>query len=247
MRGSEPMPRRTCSMSAPSRSARLASSFMKEMRVASMAVGGVLGELGRAHVHDEQPLVIALERRIQRAHQLGRALVVAADDDAVRAHEVLDRRAFLEELGVGDDAEGDVDAARASSSSAIASRTRSAVPTGTVDLSTTTRYSFMWRPMLRAAATTCFRSAEPSSSGGVPTAMNWISPKPRRRSTSEVKLQPPGGAVARDQLRAGPARRSAPRRARASRSWPRRRRGTGRRCRRRRSRCRSPGPRSRCR
>ncbi len=28
--------------------------------------------------------------------------------------------------------------------------------------------------MLRAAANTYFRSAEPSSSGGVPTAMNWI-------------------------------------------------------------------------
>ena len=36
----------------------------------------------------------------------------------------------------------------------MASRTRSAVPTGTVDLSTTTLYSRMWRPMLRAAAST---------------------------------------------------------------------------------------------
>ncbi len=37
MRGSEPMPWRTISMSAPSRSARFASSFMNEMRVASIA------------------------------------------------------------------------------------------------------------------------------------------------------------------------------------------------------------------
>ena len=56
------------------------------------------------------------------------------------------------------------------------SRTLSAVPTGTVDLSTTIRYSFMWRPMVSATASTCERSAEPSSSGGVPTAMNWNRP-----------------------------------------------------------------------
>ncbi|CAJ7659917.1 Uncharacterised protein [Burkholderia pseudomallei] len=37
MRGSEPIPRRTASMSAPKRSARFASSFMNEMRVASIA------------------------------------------------------------------------------------------------------------------------------------------------------------------------------------------------------------------
>ena len=38
MRGSEPIPWRTCSMSAPRSSARLASSFMNEMRVASIAL-----------------------------------------------------------------------------------------------------------------------------------------------------------------------------------------------------------------
>ncbi len=37
MRGSEPMPVRIISMSAPSRSARFASSFMKLIFVASMA------------------------------------------------------------------------------------------------------------------------------------------------------------------------------------------------------------------
>lgn len=36
------MPRRTCSTSAPSVSARLAISFMKEMRVASMALAAYL-------------------------------------------------------------------------------------------------------------------------------------------------------------------------------------------------------------
>ena len=42
MRGSEPMPRRTASMSAPTLSARLASSFMNEMRVASIALAAYL-------------------------------------------------------------------------------------------------------------------------------------------------------------------------------------------------------------
>jgi len=37
MRGSEPMPWRTASISTPTLSARFASSFMKEIRVASMA------------------------------------------------------------------------------------------------------------------------------------------------------------------------------------------------------------------
>lgn len=36
------MPRRTCSMSAPSASARLAISFMNEMRVASIALAAYL-------------------------------------------------------------------------------------------------------------------------------------------------------------------------------------------------------------
>ena len=52
-----------------------------------------------------------------------------------------------------------------------AARTFSAVPTGTVDLVTTTFGSFMCRPISRATASTCWRSAEPSSPGGVPTAM----------------------------------------------------------------------------
>ena len=53
-----------------------------------------------------------------------------------------------------------------------AARTFSAVPTGTVDLVTTTLWPFMLRPISLATPSTCCRSAEPSSPGGVPTAMN---------------------------------------------------------------------------
>ncbi len=66
-------------------------------------------------------------------------------------------------------------------------RTLSAVPTGTVDLSTTSLKPAMCSPMLRAAARTWRRSAEPSSSGGVPTAMNWTSPKWTAFTTSMLK------------------------------------------------------------
>ena len=68
-------------------------------------VGRVFGEFGAANVHHKQAVMVALEGRIQGAHiQLG-LLVVAADHDATRAHEVLNRRAFFQELGVGHHAE----------------------------------------------------------------------------------------------------------------------------------------------
>ena len=69
-------------------------------------------------------------------------------DDAVGPHEIVDRGAFLQEFRIGDHGEGNRRAAPLKSSSAIAARTRSAVPTGTVDLSTTTLNSFIRLPML---------------------------------------------------------------------------------------------------
>ena len=80
---------------------------------------------------------------------------------------------------------------RARSSAPMAERTASAVPTGTVDLSTTTLKPVMCRPMLRAAASTWRRSAEPSSPAGVPTAMNWISPWRTLAATSVEKFSRP--------------------------------------------------------
>lgn len=73
----------------------------------------------------------------------------------------------------------------------MAARTLSAVPTGTVDLSTTTLRAVMWRAMLRAAANTYCRSAEPSSPGGVPTAMNWTSPNATLAAMSSVNCRRP--------------------------------------------------------
>src|SRR6266511_2465582 len=69
---------------------------------------------------------------------------------------------------------------------AISARTRSAVPTGTVLFVTTSLGPFIWRPIVRAASSTCCTSAEPSSSGGVPTAMH---------TTSERSIAPPTSVV----------------------------------------------------
>ena len=60
-----------------------------------------------------------------------------------------------------------------------------AVPTGTVLLVITIRSPSMEAPMVFAASSTCWRSAEPSSSGGVPTAMK-ITPEARTASGMSV-------------------------------------------------------------
>src|SRR3546814_4511426 len=59
----------------------------------------------RSHAHHDDALAVALERRIELAQQRDRALVLGADDDAVGAHEILHRRAFLEEFGIRDHGE----------------------------------------------------------------------------------------------------------------------------------------------
>ena len=64
----------------------------------------VLCEFGRAHVHPVGAFAVAVEWRVQAFQQFARALAVrravAADDDAVRAHEIFDGRAFLEKFRV---------------------------------------------------------------------------------------------------------------------------------------------------
>jgi hypothetical protein len=84
---------------------------------------------------------------------------------------------------------------RARSSSLTTARTRSAVPTGTVDLSTMILYSVIRRPMFLAAARTYFMSADPSSSGGVPTAMNCRTPCATAASWSVVKRSRPAATL----------------------------------------------------
>ncbi len=94
-----------------------------------------------------------------------------------------------------DATENSIATPRAWSSAWITALTLSAVPTGTVLLSMTSLYSVISRPMLRAAASTYCRSAEPSSSGGVPTAMNCSVPWATATPTSVVNCRRPEAAL----------------------------------------------------
>jgi len=80
---------------------------------------------------------------------------------------------------------------RARNSRLIVSRTISAVPTGTVDLSTMVQRRVISRPRSRATSSRCRRSAEPSSPGGVPTAMNSTSVAATASSSATVKRKRP--------------------------------------------------------
>ena len=67
-------------------------------------------------------------------------------------------------------------APRCASVAEITPRRRSAAPTGTVDFVTTTVGLVMLLPIMRPASSTWLKSAEPSSSEGVPTATKMMSP-----------------------------------------------------------------------
>ena len=75
-------------------------------------VGGIFGQLGAANIHHDQAVMIALERGIDSTHIQRCLLVRAADDDTVGLHEVINRRAFLEELGIGNNTERRIHTAR---------------------------------------------------------------------------------------------------------------------------------------
>ena len=77
---------------------------------------------------------------------------------------------------------------------------RSAVPTGTVDLVTKIVYFRMLRPNVRATSSTWRRSAEPSSSGGVPTAEKTTSTRSETIAEIGREVQSACVDVALDQL-----------------------------------------------
>ena len=82
-------------------------------------------------------------------------------------------------------------APRFASSSATAAFTLAAVPTGTVDFVTSRVYLLILRPNVRATSSTYFRSALPSSSGGVPTALKTTSTSSITSARSVEKLRRP--------------------------------------------------------
>jgi hypothetical protein len=99
-------------------------------------VGGVLGQLGRADVHHDQLVALALEGRVQRLHQQHGAVVVGADDDAVGRMKSSTAAPSFRNSGLETTLKGTLTPALRQPP-AMASCTASAVPTGTVLLSTT--------------------------------------------------------------------------------------------------------------
>ena len=178
-------------MSAPSRSASPAISFMKLILVASMQLAAYLVSSAERTSITMILSWLRLNGRIDLAQHLLGLRVRGADDDAVGAHAVGDRGALLEEFRVGDHVEMQIALPRSASASASLARTLSAVPTGTVDLVTTILGSAMCPAMVAATASTYFRSAEPSSSGGVPTAMIWMRPCATPSAASVVNCSRP--------------------------------------------------------
>ena len=164
------MPRRTCSISTPSRSARLAISFMKEMRTASMQLAAYL-------VNSAERISITINRSRFRLNGAYNWRSVSADFasstpmmTAIRFHEVFNRKSFFQKFRIRGGGRGTW-LRLPLSSTRRAARTWSLVPTGTVDLTTIRESFWMSLPSSRAHEITCDKSAEPSSSEGVPTAM----------------------------------------------------------------------------
>ena len=156
-------------MSAPSSSARLATSFMKLMRVASIALQAYLVSSAlRTSISTSFSWLRLNGAYSSRITRVAAGLSLPITMRSGRVKSAIAAPSFRNSgLLI---TENSTATPRLSSSSAMAARTLSAVPTGTVDLSTMTVGALMRWPMLRAAARMWVRSALPSSSGGVPTA-----------------------------------------------------------------------------
>ncbi len=173
-------------MSAPTFSAMLAISFMNEILVASIALAAYL-------VSSAERTSISTTRSWLRLNGAYRRRISATESglDApttMRSGRMQSATASpsLRNSGL-ETTSNAISTPRSASAWAMASRTLSAVPTGTVDLFTTTTGAVMCRPMVRATASTYCRSALPSSSGGVPTAMKITWPCAIAVAASEVK------------------------------------------------------------
>ena len=64
-------------------------------------IGGILGQLRRAAIHDQHAIARTRERGIERLQRGDGARVAGAHDDSVGLHEVAHRVALFQELGVG--------------------------------------------------------------------------------------------------------------------------------------------------
>ena len=92
-------------MSAPAAWQRRDSSFMNEMRTASIVFDAYLMSSVERGVHHDEALAGALERRVELAQHSSAPRRRAPTTTRVGLEEVVDGVALLEELGVRDDLE----------------------------------------------------------------------------------------------------------------------------------------------
>jgi hypothetical protein len=112
-------------------------------------VGRVFDQLGGGDIGEQHRRLDQIERPVELAQHRTRPLAGGADHHPVGAHEIGDRRALAQKLRVG----GDVEAV-GRPGAAQDRGTSSPVPTGTVDLVTTTAKPDSTLAISRAAAYT---------------------------------------------------------------------------------------------
>ncbi|KWV86169.1 hypothetical protein PFLmoz3_04141 [Pseudomonas fluorescens] len=184
------MPRRTDSMSAPRCSANSAIWLMKLILVASMQLAAYLvsSALRRSMKMMRSWLRLkgAYRSRItSRTSSRSQPMMIRSGRRQSATAEPSLRNSGLETIS------------NCSSRPAARrllrmwSRNVSPVPTGTVDFSTRITGATRWRATASPTDSTYFRSAEPSSSDGVPTAINNTSPCSTASFSSWVKRRRP--------------------------------------------------------
>ena len=187
IRVSEPIPLRTIFTSAPTSSHRFAMSFIKLIRVASIEFAAYL-------VISAEGISMKITRKLfnkNGLYNLDINFSARADSTPTTTRSGLMKSliAFPSFRNSGLEATSkSILTPLLSNSSWITARTFGAVPTGTVLFVTTNLYCFILRPMVRATSSTYFRSALPSSSGGVPTALNITSTSSRQLSSDVVNF-----------------------------------------------------------
>jgi len=102
------------------------------------------------NIHQHHPVPLADECGIELFHQLSRVVVVSSYNDPVRLDKILYRVPSFRNSGLETTSNLMSDLPRLVSSSLTAFRTFSAVPTGTVDLSTMIIYFSKHLPICRA-------------------------------------------------------------------------------------------------
>ena len=180
------MPSRTLCTSAPTSSQKRAIWFMNEMRVASIALAAYLVTSAEAMSMNR---IRSPPWRVNGPYSSPMTAFASSSSMPMTTRSGFMKSSIaapsLRNSGFEHTANG------SAVSDCTAARTFSAVPTGTVDLVTITLWPFMLRPISLATPSTCWRSAEPSSPGGVPTAMNTTRAARTADGRSVVKVSRP--------------------------------------------------------